>query len=244
MKCSKCGKEVQEEWEYCRDCGEKIKSDEGDIKKEKNWKKNIKEFFFSKTFIIYTIIALIIIVYNYYNLRDTSFFISLGLYCYLTVLCFVIFPIWIINKNLTNKQMRDEIEPEMKEDINKEYRKKCNVCGNVFCYTEKDIHNNNARAKSANKYRISMITQGLMNNNKIDWRYNQEKMEQELSKIVDFSKCPKCGSTDLIDYNGNQIEEKVNMTNADEIIKYKELLDKGILTKEEFEKKKRELLNL
>ena len=50
----------------------------------------------------------------------------------------------------------------------------------------------------------------------------------------------------------NQQVEKTSytpsMTNissvADEIKKYKELLDSGILTQEEFDKKKKELLNL
>lgn len=243
MNCSKCGKEIPENSDFCIYCRNKVKSDnEDDMKERKTWKKNVKEFFSSKTFIIYTIIALGIIVYNYYTLRDKSFFVFLGIYCYLTVLCVIILPVWLINRKSINKQSKDETE--IKEDINKEYRKKCNVCGNVFCYTDKDIYNNNSRVKSANSYRISMITQGLMNNNKVDWRYNQEKMEQELNKIIDFSKCPKCGSTDLIDYDKKQIEEKLNVNNTDEIIKYKELLDKGILSKEEFEKKKKELLNL
>ena len=34
------------------------------------------------------------------------------------------------------------------------------------------------------------------------------------------------------------------MSNVDEILKLKELLDKEIITKEEFEKKKSELLNM
>ena len=33
-------------------------------------------------------------------------------------------------------------------------------------------------------------------------------------------------------------------SNVEEIIEYKELLDMGIISKEEFEKKKKELLNL
>lgn len=40
MNCSKCGKEVQEEWEYCRYCGEKINED--------NQEENNKSYFCNK----------------------------------------------------------------------------------------------------------------------------------------------------------------------------------------------------
>ena len=119
MNCSKCGKEIPENSDFCIYCRNKVKSDnEDDMKERKTWKKNVKEFFSSKTFIIYTIIALGIIVYNYYTLRDKSFFVFLGIYCYLTVLCVIILPVWLINRKSINKQSKDETE--IKEDINKE----------------------------------------------------------------------------------------------------------------------------
>lgn len=43
--------------------------------------------------------------------------------------------------------------------------------------------------------------------------------------------------------NSNKTSETMNISNADEILKYKSLLDNGIITQEEFEKKKQELLN-
>lgn len=41
----------------------------------------------------------------------------------------------------------------------------------------------------------------------------------------------------------NQVAEESSFSAADEILKYKNLLDQGILTQEEFNKKKQELLN-
>ena len=42
----------------------------------------------------------------------------------------------------------------------------------------------------------------------------------------------------------SQIKNINNETNKDELIKYKQLLDMGVISQEEFEKKKKELLNL
>ena len=251
MKCSKCGKEIDENDKFCTYCGNENKlEDEENGNKKGRWKKYIKEFFLSKTFIIYTIIVgLIIGAFLSDTNIDISFVCFLGIYCYITILFAVILPVWIVNK-ITTKKMNEtketiEINAEKNENITREYRKKCNVCGHIFCYTDKDVAINNERIKLANSYQARMFTQGLMRNNKIDWRYNQEKMEQSLNQIVDFSKCSKCGSTDLIDYdNEKKAEESITINSTDEIIKYKELLDKGILTQEEFDKKKKELLKL
>ncbi len=40
------------------------------------------------------------------------------------------------------------------------------------------------------------------------------------------------------------LQKEVNSSNIDELKKYKELLDMGAITQEEFNKKKKELLNL
>lgn len=40
----------------------------------------------------------------------------------------------------------------------------------------------------------------------------------------------------------SRMQESNNFSSADEILKFKQLLDQGIITKEEFERKKNELL--
>ncbi len=55
----------------------------------------------------------------------------------------------------------------------------------------------------------------------------------------------KCLSTLQLIVNGNQeIKETPIGSDADEILKFKNLLDQGIITSEEFESKKKQLLNL
>ena len=215
------------------------------VKKENIFMKFLK----SKTFIICTIIAVCFCFMMLVEFGINNFFSEFFslIITYGIIMMLVIFPIWnmsLISKK--NNQNENEEEIDYDREKNTEYRKKCNVCGNIFCYTDKDIERNNIQMKLAKNYRTRMFTQGLIDNNKIDWRYNQEKMEHSMDRIIDFSKCPKCGSTDLVDYVKEEANETsvTNNSNIDEITKYKELLDKGILTQEEFDKKKKELLKL
>jgi hypothetical protein len=65
------------------------------------------------------------------------------------------------------------------------------------------------------------------------------------NKIIDYSKCPMCGSRDLIEITNESIStEKNSLNNIEEIKKLKELLDDGIISQKEFEKKKKQLLDL
>ena len=127
-----------------------------------------------------------------------------------------------------------------------EIRKKCNVCGNIFCYNVNDILVNNANIKSA-----AISSLGTMASAVVGTRYDtyeQNKMaNNSLSKIIDFNKCPNCGSTNLSDVsNENVISNQSNNTlsAADEIKKYKDLLDCGAISQDEFDAKKKQLLGL
>lgn len=89
--------------------------------------------------------------------------------------------------------------------MSNEIRKKCNVCGEIFCYTEEDIENNEKLRKeviSESKTNMFMAILGafggtpvtrLSTDNSID------RTNQKLDKIKDYSKCPKCNSTDISD---------------------------------------------
>ncbi|MCL0269449.1 hypothetical protein M2T75_39640, partial [Klebsiella pneumoniae] len=70
-----------------------------------------------------------------------------------------------------------------------EYRKKCNVCGKIWCYTDEDIKQN---TKNAGLAALSSI--GAVANVFVGTRYDayeQTKMsDRAISKIRDFSKCP------------------------------------------------------
>jgi hypothetical protein len=71
-----------------------------------------------------------------------------------------------------------------------------------------------------------------------------------MDKIVDFSRCPFCKSTDISEIKNEEVMQNQNNTVVpasspiDDIKKYKELLDIGIITQEEFDAKKKQLLGL
>ena len=65
-------------------------------------------------------------------------------------------------------------------------------------------------------------------------------------------KCPKCNSADVISITEEEVEnlsktqdtKQTNISQADELKKFKELLDNGVITQEEFDAKKKQLLGL
>jgi hypothetical protein len=75
--------------------------------------------------------------------------------------------------------------------------------------------------------------------------------EDQKSRIIDYNKCPSCGSRDLVDLTDEDIA-KINaqqngqsaISAADELKKFKELLDMGVISQEEFDQKKKQLLGL
>ena len=82
---------------------------------------------------------------------------------------------------------------------------------------------------------------------------NSAQANRDLEKVRDFSRCPKCNSTDIRRLSEAEYEKEktstanstgVNVSPADELKKFKQLLDEGIITSEEFDAKKRQLLGL
>ncbi|MBQ4601415.1 MAG: SHOCT domain-containing protein [Clostridia bacterium] len=69
-----------------------------------------------------------------------------------------------------------------------------------------------------------------------------------MNRINDYTRCPKCNSTDLRVINGEEEQSSVpaagNASVADELKKFKELLDLGIITEEEFNTQKAKLLGM
>ena len=140
---------------------------------------------------------------------------------------------------------------EKQRDIQKNgFRKRCNVCGQLICYTLDDLENNRKLAKSSIIAGVGGIA-GALSGNYAAGATNNQTAGDQLNRIVDYSKCPSCGSRDLSDLSDEDIEliqHQRNTSNvissADEIKKYKELLDSGIITQEEFENKKKQLLDI
>lgn len=131
------------------------------------------------------------------------------------------------------------------------FRKKCNICGHIFCYTLEDLEENRRLAKSATGSSIVGIV-GALGGYYAASSNSTQSANDQLARMVDYSKCPKCGSRNLVDATDEDIERNkapqgtvIQQTSAaDELKKFKELLDMGIITQEEFDAKKKQLLGL
>lgn len=79
--------------------------------------------------------------------------------------------------------------------------------------------------------------------------YNLINNPKIVSQVVFRKKCIKCGElisedSDFCSLCGAKQERPQTISLADEILKFKGLMDQGIITQEEFEKKKKELLQV
>jgi len=144
---------------------------------------------------------------------------------------------------------------EVPDLINQEFRTKCNVCGNIFCYTQADLKRNSRLATSGVLSSLGGIASALSGNT-IASSVQTGNAGNDIDRIIDYDKCQKCNSTDISTLDDEAWEvEKPNsphhkqpppttVSSADEIMKFKQLLDSGIITQEEFDTKKKELLGM
>ena len=141
---------------------------------------------------------------------------------------------------------------DQKEKQNSEYRMRCNVCGHIFCYNDKDISKNLKNAGVGALSAIGGLTSILGGGTIFHTHHLQGQADRYADKIVDYSRCPSCNSTDISEIKNAEVSQS-NHSNHDtaftvspteEIKKYKELLDSGIITQEEFDAKKKQLLGL
>lgn len=129
--------------------------------------------------------------------------------------------------------------------MHEEIRMKCNVCGKVFCYSLADVAESESHAKWARAHSVASLF-----GTRMDMYGQQSQAEAEKSKVVDYTRCPSCRSTNLTRLADGEQNTPVESTGntatsaIDEIKKYKELLDMGIITQEEFDAKKKQLLGL
>lgn len=131
---------------------------------------------------------------------------------------------------------------------NKEYRMLCLACGKRFFYTTKDLKDNQERAKRAMLSTVGSSVNALAGSS-IVASTESGNADRLISQIRDFSKCPYCNSTSIREMTEDEWDNRnTNLQNAfssaDELKKFKELLDSGVITQEEFDAKKKQLLGL
>lgn len=80
-----------------------------------------------------------------------------------------------------------------------EYRKRCTVCGKIWCYTDTDLKNNKTNSAMATVAAIGSIA-SVFGGTTQQQHLNYDVMERTNNKVVDYNKCPNCGSlsTELI----------------------------------------------
>ena len=87
-----------------------------------------------------------------------------------------------------------------------EYRKRCNVCGHVFCFTDEDIKKNNTNTLLSGLSALGTIA-GAVSGNMMAARINQADRINAEGKIIDFSHCPHCNSQDITDISDAEWEK-------------------------------------
>lgn len=87
-----------------------------------------------------------------------------------------------------------------------EYRKICNVCHNIWCYTDNDVKENARNATVGALASIGSIASAIGGT-----RYDMYEMNKvsnnATNKIKDFNKCPYCNSTDISDLSEEEFKK-------------------------------------
>lgn len=78
-----------------------------------------------------------------------------------------------------------------------EYRRKCKVCGKVYCYSDLDISDNAANSLVSGLSALGAVA-SLFGGTKLDTYALTAQMDRYDSKTINFNRCPNCGSLDTI----------------------------------------------
>ena len=215
----------------------------------------------------FKVIAIIIGIYGLFSflfLGDSSGII----FTIISVLYFIFLP-KIVKKRYY--KTRDEVlekvahgeidldavaEEEKKAQAAKEWEQRerhmrCNICGHVFCYTYSDIKANNRQAGLAVLSAVGTMASAV-GGTRYDMYEQSKNANRQSDKIKDFSRCPHCNSTNIVEIMPGEAipaakdfaQPVSQISSADELKKYKDLLDSGVINQEEFDAKKKQLLGL
>lgn len=148
------------------------------------------------------------------------------------------------------KTIYDELKvknPKIRWGSKGEIRKQCNSCGAVYCFTAEDLKRLARDARASVNASLLQVG-GLMTGNYGAAIYGKQRDR----KVVNLNRCPFCDSSNIVDWDPDaepsqsihDNETSAGVSAADEILKFKNLADQGIITMEEFEAKKKQLLGL
>ena len=78
-----------------------------------------------------------------------------------------------------------------------EFRKRCNVCGTIFCYTDEDLKKNTQNAGMAALNALGGLASTLGGGTIFHTHHLQGQADRHLDKVIDYDQCPNCHSRDL-----------------------------------------------
>lgn len=78
-----------------------------------------------------------------------------------------------------------------------EYRKKCNVCGKVFCYSDKDLKNNTLNSAMSAVSAIGSLASIFGGGTIFHTAHLNNQTNRYADKVVDINKCPYCNSSNV-----------------------------------------------
>ena len=131
-------------------------------------------------------------------------------------------------------------------------RRRCKLCGAVYSFTQADLERNIQYIKESQRAAVHSLTE-VIGGTTMGSTLSSMKSEAARDKVVDYDRCPKCGSPEVANITDEEFKQMQEasakssanaVSSADELKKFKELLDMGVISQEEFEAKKKQLLGL
>lgn len=160
----------------------------------------------------------------------------------------------IFGFNAPTEVYKGQFEAEYEKVKKQEIRKRCNVCGKIFCFTADDYANSLNHLTNAAFSSIGAIANAAAGS---AWASNElnKSADRQMNRFVDYNRCPACNSTDLTLLSEEEFDaikntqsqpaaQEPKKTLVEQMAEYKQLLDMGVITQEEFDAKKKQLLGL
>lgn len=171
------------------------------------------------------------------------------MYMVFVVLCWVFAIAMIVFSIRKSKKKQQEKEQQaIRDGKYDEHIMRCNVCGHIFTYTQAAIEEKAAELKRAKSLRLRSRMMGLGNGSELS--HAEASFNSSKAQLDSMKKCPSCHSANVTEISADEAASarnnaaKPTASAADELAKYKQLLDTGIITQEEFDAKKKQLLGL
>ena len=146
------------------------------------------------------------------------------------------------------------IQAEAEKFGSDDFYMQCDFCKHVFHYTAEDLLEDIEKLKKIQSQTLVGGVNAVAGNAYLG-KSDLNRAEDKLNAMPDRDRCPKCGGTKLTRISEEEARAEINKQNApvqvvaqasaaDELKKFKELLDMGVITQEEFDEKKKQLLGL